>query len=385
MSEETKESQINNTIDVPDIPLPTEAKVQTIKDTFDGAIQFAIIGAGQGGSRIAETFWKLGYRRVAIINTSVQDMAAIQIPETNKMLLKGGGAGKDMKVAEDLIKEHYEDILDFLRRTFKTGYHRILICIGAGGGTGAGTLKTLTKVADDLNVSLGINKKKVGTLVALPTNAEGSRVALNSLKTTEFVFNNKDITPVIILDNQRIKDIYPGLSVNAFWSTANKSICSLFHLFNVVSSRESSYTSFDRKDYEGLLDSGVLLFGATPLTKWKDATDVSYAIRDNLKKNILAGGMDLHKGKIAGCIVIGGAKVLNEIPQENLEHGFEQLSRILADNSVIHRGIYEGSKEGIVVYTAVGGLGKPVQRLTELKNIAGIEEQIVEDDDIYKE
>ena len=50
-------------VDVPDIPLPSEVVDEVVDDEFEGAYKFAIVGVGQGGSRLAETFWKLGYRR----------------------------------------------------------------------------------------------------------------------------------------------------------------------------------------------------------------------------------------------------------------------------------------------------------------------------------
>ena len=62
-------------IDLPDIPMPDDhPQLQEIEDEFEGAYKFAIVGVGQGGSRIAETFWNLGYRRVCVINTAKQDL-----------------------------------------------------------------------------------------------------------------------------------------------------------------------------------------------------------------------------------------------------------------------------------------------------------------------
>ena len=372
-----EEKVVTNIVDVPDIPMPTTKERDVIEDTFKGAVRYAIIGAGQGGSRIAETFWNQGYRRVCIVNTSAHDANTIKIPEENKLLIEGGGAGKDITKAEVSAKKSYEDILDFLRKGFKSSYDRILVCIGAGGGTGAGSLRTLIDIAHDLNISLGIEKtvkdKRVGVLIALPTNAEGKKVALNALTTLDTVYDKAidgTVSPLIILDNQRIKDVYPGLSVNSFWNTANRSVCSLFHLFNTVACQDSSYTTFDVIDYKAILDSGVITFGATPLEKYGEA-DISFAIRDNLKRNILAGGgIDISKGTIAGCVVIGHKDALSEVTQESLECGFEQLSRILSQDSTVHRGIYQGNKEGLVIYTVIGGLGEPVERIEELERIA---------------
>ena len=47
-------------VDIPDIPLPSleEFEEKLIEDEFEGAYKFAVVGVGQGGSRLAETFWK---------------------------------------------------------------------------------------------------------------------------------------------------------------------------------------------------------------------------------------------------------------------------------------------------------------------------------------
>ena len=127
-------------IDLPDIPLPDDDPVEDgVTDDFDdAAFNFAIVGVGQGGSRLAESFWNLGYRRVGVINTAPQDRSLIKIPETNKLLIGDGGAGKNPEAADKVFRTRYEDILDFLKKNFGTGYERVLVCAGAGGGTGAG-------------------------------------------------------------------------------------------------------------------------------------------------------------------------------------------------------------------------------------------------------
>ena len=200
-------------IDMPDIPLPSEQEPEeTVEDEFDAAYKFAIVGVGQGGSRLAETFWNLGYRRVAAINTAAQDLKPLKIPEENKLLIGGAGAGKNREVAKGIFESHREDILDFLKNVFKTGFDRVLVCIGGGGGTGAGGGPTVVEIAHDLCESFGIEtsdyQAKVGAIVALPTKSEGSRVRSNAKETTDALINfcnNGTLSPLIILYNERIK------------------------------------------------------------------------------------------------------------------------------------------------------------------------------------
>lgn len=360
-------------VDIPDIPLPSleEFEESLIEDEFESAYKFAVVGVGQGGSRLAETFWKLGYRRVAVINTAAQDLKPISIPEKNKLLIGGkGGAGKDRKVAKNLFENQREDILDFLKKTFKGGIDRILVCIGAGGGTGAGGGPLVVEICHDLCQTFGVENSsedaKVGAILALPTKSEGSRVKNNAQQTAEELIKfatEGTLSPLIILDNERIKHLYPKLSVNKFWSTANTSICSLFHLFNKIACQDSEYTAFDKADLDTVMASGIISFGAVPVKAKEggiEETDISHAVRDNLKKNILAN-IDVATGNVAACVVIGDKGTLDETPQESLEHGFDQLTRSLGDGSTVHRGIYHTSKKGLVVYTIIGGIEAPDQ------------------------
>lgn len=353
-------------IDLPDIPLPDDEPLEdAVVDEFsDAAFNFAVVGVGQGGSRLAESFWNLGYRRVGVINTAQQDLSLIKMPESNKLLIGDGGAGKNPDAADEVFRTRYEDILDFLKKTFGTGYERVLVCAGAGGGTGAGGVARVLEICHDLNQSLGKETKdtdaKVGCILALPTRGEGIKVQENSKKTVSKVVDLQKagvISPLIILDNEKIKQLYPKLSVNQFWSTANNSICSVFHLFNKISAKESAYTTFDKADLDTIFSSGIIMFGATPI-KDTSETGISYAVRDNLRKNILAG-VDASTGNVAACVIIGDKESLDNIPQSSLEHGFEQLSRMMGSNSTVHRGIYAGAKKGLAVYTAIGGLQAP--------------------------
>ena len=280
------------------------------------------------------------------------------------MLIGDGGAGKNPDAADEVFRTRYEDILDFLKKTFGSGYERVLVCAGAGGGTGAGGVARVLEICHDLNQSLGKETKdtdaKVGCVLALPTRGEGIKVQENSKKTVIKVTELEKagvVSPLVILDNEKIKQLYPKLSVNQFWSTANNSICSIFHLFNKISAQESAYTTFDKADLDTIFSSGVIMFGATPVKDLSE-TGISYAVRDNLRKNILAG-VDVSTGNVAACVIIGDKESLDNIPQSSLEHGFEQLSRMMGSNSTVHRGIYAGAKKGLAVYTAIGGLQAP--------------------------
>lgn len=362
-------------IDINDIMIPqaVEYKEEEIKDKFDSGFKFSFIGTGQGGSRLAETFYKIGYRRVGVVNTAEQDLATIDLPPSNKFCFGQGGAGKDRGLAKNLFKGKQEDCLDFTKRVFGKKYDRTIVCAGAGGGTGAGTLSSIVKVARDLQISNKCSSDKVGVILALPKYSEGKKVNENACKTLTEALDLVDqgiVSPFIVLDNEKIGHIYPNLSIDRFWHTANMSICTLFHLFNTIITRNSHYSTFDPNDYSTILDSGTIVFGATNVNDYSDETKISYAIRENLKQNILSGGFDIGTGTVAAAVVIGKQDALATIPEAHLDYAFEQLTRTLKADSTVHRGIYRGNKPGLNVFTAIGGLARPTTKLEDLKNLS---------------
>jgi len=370
----------NQPIDIDDIPMPEAVETEDVVDEFKspGAFNLSFVGVGQGGSRICETFYRIGYRRIACINTTAKDLEHINIPSINKLVIptadraSGDGAGKNPAIANEAIRRKTEEVYDLLRRCWGDKYDWSFVCLGAGGGTGAGTMEAALETASKLMSDLKL-ESKVGVIVALPKNDEGQKVAANSIETmkklNEIFKDNKTPTPIVIIDNERIKSIYPKTPVNQFWQVANKGVCTLLHLFNQISAQSSPHTTFDPADFTTLLSSGVVAFGATVVDKYESQADISQAIRKQLQENILAS-VDMSKGQCAGCIFIGGENILDAIPQDYLDHGFEMLTRLMAANSTVHRGIYVGSRPDLRAYTMVGGLPFPSERLTELMKMA---------------
>ena len=363
-------------VSLPEIPMPVapaKKENEDIKDKCEVAFKFAFMGAGQGGSRIAEAFYNLGYRKLSAINTAQQDLNTIKLE--NKLCIGDGGAGKNPQIAKKLFHEKKDDVLDCMRDSWGSDVDRVFICAGAGGGSGAGMCAPLVEAAREYQDIINCPSKKVGCILALPKHSEGKRVnenAYNTLREVLDLVQKEVISPLIVLDNEKVHQLYPGLSVSQFWRTANSSTAGLFHLFNLLASKDSSYSSFDCNDYKQLLDSGFIVFGAAPVSSWENPSDISKTVRDNLRGNILSGGIDLGTGNSAGVIMIGGKGILDEVPQEHFDRAFDQLTRILGPHSVVHRGIYSGDKPTLTVYTLVGGLGNPEEKLGELKRLGEI-------------
>ena len=366
----TNPQPANDTFDfaMPDIPQAVEPEKQELKDKDVVGFKFGFIGAGQGGGKLAETFSQIGYARVGVINTADQDLATISVPNKFKFG-EQQGAGKNREIAKQAFLSQKEDIVDFIKQSVGTDIDRIFVTVGAGGGTGAGVCTELVKTVHEYQATHKASSPYVGLILALPKLSEGKKVSQNAydtLKEACELVEKKVISPLIILDNERINNLYPKLSVNKFWQVANANICSLFHLFNNIITKNSQYSTFDTNDFRTVLDSGIIVFGAINILNFSNEAEISKAVRDNLKRNVLCGELDLSTGSTAAAVAIGDEKTLDSIPQEYLDNAFNQLNRTLKTNSTVHQGIYKGAKEGLAMFTTIGGISTPTGKLEAL-------------------
>jgi cell division GTPase FtsZ len=334
---------------------------------YDVAFNFAFIGVGQGGGRIAETFWKLGYGRVGVINTAIGDLQELD-DELPKLDLGTGGAGKDIQRGLAAIVGREEDVYEHLTRCVGKRPDYILICAGLGGGTGSGAAATVVEVARTYMEDLE-RPCRVGLVLTLPTPDEGHTVCRNAVHAFKQL-HGMGCSPLIVIDNKRIGELYLR-GVTQFYATCNAQVANLFHLFNQLASQRSSVATFDSADYATLLDAGIVTFGASTIEEYNSSADISEAIRKQMSDVVLAE-VDLRTGSKAGCIFLGGKNVLAAVPMEFFGGGFDMLNRLLAENSVVHRGIYQGNVDDLRCYTMIAGLAPPAARLRQLASKANM-------------
>jgi len=376
------------TLDIEDLDLDAidAEKEETVEDESGGALTYAIIGSGQGGGRIAKAFYDLGYKKCVAFNTAKSDLAYLDLPDEHKFYVDhfgGQGAGKDQEKGRQAYESRNQEIFNKMRQVFGENIDRILVCVGVAGGTGGGSVQTLIDMAKRYFTYVGKDdaNERVGVVASLPTTGESASptVAKNAYnRMTELCVSaaNGEFAPLIIIDNDKIKKLYPQLTVKQFWPTLNNTVAGLFHIFNLLATKNSNYTAFDPADYDTIMKSkGCMIFGVTSVKNVEDETSVSIALKQNLEKTLLAGGFDLTTAEGAASIVVGGTKLYEEVPglMDSIEYGFDTLAT-LTGGAIIHRGIYEdSSKENLVAYTIVGGLDIPQKRLDELKKFLRIQ------------
>jgi cell division GTPase FtsZ len=350
-----------------------------VRDDIKGSTRYAWIGAGQCGGRLVQSFYELGYRKVLAVNTTHHDLDLLDLPPGQKFLMDIGekGAGKDMARGKSAVQRSQQEILHLTRRIFGSEVEHIMVCVGAGGGTGGGGVAELIEVAKKHARYIGITEpdKKVGAIMTLPTVGEAGspKVGDNAWKVAtqlSELASTGQISPLIFIDNDRIKKLYPGMTVKSFWPGINSTVAGLFDIFNRLSALSSRYTSFDPVDYHSIMEAGgCAIMGLTTVSGFKDRYAISQAVKANLEKTLLAGGFDLTTAKLAGCIVVAGRKLIEGVKglQDNIDFAFDNLSEITGD-ATIHRGIYEDGRDSLRVYTIIGGLDICTSRLESLRS-----------------
>jgi cell division GTPase FtsZ len=352
--------------------------VTVVKDRFAHKVgfEFAFVGTGQGGSRIANAFHDLGYGRVAVFNTTDMDFKGLA-PEIPKLNLGVGGAAKDAAFAADQIRDRQEEVWDLLTRAWGSSLDYGLVCASLGGGTGSGTAPWLVKIARKYMEQLG-RPPKVGAIVALPAAGEGQQQCKNAVTAFRELLALK-VSPLVVIDNARINELYKP-SVAKLYPTANTTAANLFHVFNQLAAVHSDYITFDQSELGQLLDGGVVTMGAADfdVDSIKSPADVSTKIRDELAGNVLAA-VDLRTGKTAACVFVGHKSVLDSLPSDYFDAGFNQLDRQVGSalagvSPVVHRGLYdseaaESDPPSLQVYTMVSGLTPPLDRLAQLAKV----------------
>jgi cell division GTPase FtsZ len=355
-----------------------------VVDRIKGSTRYAWLGSGQCGGRLVKSFYDLGYKKVLAMNTAYHDLDMLEIPVEQKFLMDIGelGAGKDIERGEKAVHQYQQEILHLARQIISTQVDHIMVCFGAGGGTGSGSIIGLINLAKRYARYIGLQNpnKKVGVVMTLPTVGEASSplVAENAYTVATRLgelASAGEISPLIIVDNDKINKMYPGLTVKSFWPSINNTVAGLFDIFNRISALSTPYTSFDPVDYHSIIESGgCTIMGLTKVKKFDEKYAISEAVKTNLQKTLLASGFDLSTAKLAGCIAVGGKTLMNKASglQDNINYAFDVLSEITG-RATIHRGIYEDDKESLRVYTIIGGLDSPTGRLEELKSFSAVD------------
>lgn len=331
------------------------------------SINFGIVGSGQAGSRIAETFYKLGYDAVAI-NTAQQDLKFIDIPESNKLLLEHGlgGAAKDMEIGKQAAEKYRAQITELIN-TQLADAQILVLGLSLGGGSGAGSCDTMVDI-------LNATGKPLCVITVLPMDSEGAQTKNNALQTLSKLSRYaqaKKISNLIVVDNAKIEAVYHNVSQVDFFNVANKAIVEPIDVFNTVSSMPSSVKPLDPMEFGKLLidGEGLSVYGTIKVTNYQQEDAIAEAVIENLNGNLLAGGFDLKQSKYVGVVVAANANVWKNITAASVNYALHLVEDQCGHPNETFKGIYviDTPEDCVTIYSMFSGLGLPASRVEQLK------------------
>jgi len=345
------------------------AKIVSKKDR---SIVLGVLGSGQAGSRIAEAFYKLGYD-ACVINTAMQDLKFIDIPDSNKLLLEHGlgGAAKETEIGRAAAESHRGEILQLVNEKLQHSQVNVL-CLSLGGGSGAGSCETMVDILSGLG-------KPLVVITVLPMDTEDAQTKANALETLSKLAKatqTKKVNNLIVVDNAKIEAIYQDVGQMEFYGVANKAIVDPVDVFNTLSSMPSAVKGLDPMEWGKLFTDGegLTVYGELTIENFAEDTAIAEAVVNNLNGNLLAGGFDLKQSRYVGVIIAANKEVWAKIPSSSITYAMAMVNDQCGSPKGVFKGIYTIKKDAAALTQSVKG--KDEQRNLSLNLDTGVNETV---------
>lgn len=346
-----------------------EGKVASkIVSKKERSLILGVLGSGQAGSRIAEAFYKLGYDTV-VVNTAMQDLKFIDVPDSNKLLLEYGlgGAAKETEIGKAAAEAHRSEISQLISDKLSNSQVNVL-CLSLGGGSGAGSCETLVELMAELG-------KPLIVITVLPMDTEDSQTKSNALETLAKLARltqSKKVNNLIVVDNAKIEAIYHNISQVDFYGVANKAIVDPIDVFNTLSSMPSSTKALDPMEWSKLFidGEGLSVYGEFSVDNYQEDTAIAEAVINNLAGNLLAEGFDLKQSKYVGFIIAANKDVWSKIPASSVNYASSMINDLCGNPKGVFKGMYviDSPENNVKVFSMFSGLGLPTVRVEQLKS-----------------
>ncbi len=171
-----------------------------------------IIGVGGGGGNAVGQMYRDNIPEVRYLVTNSDSKALQDSPVPDQLQLGPGlGAGGDPVKGEELA----EECLDKIKAIFDEDTKMVFITAGMGGGTGTGASPVIAREARKLGIlTVGI--------VTIPFLFEREKQIDKALDGLERL--GKEVDAMLVINNQRLCDIYPDMSVIKAFKRADETL-----------------------------------------------------------------------------------------------------------------------------------------------------------------
>ncbi len=268
-----------------------------------------VLGAGQGGSRIAKAYSKVYNIDSRFFNLTDVDFSKFDAAKNEVFVLNEGGTGRDPEVGEALVKKNKDKLYKYLADLLEGDLvKRIALCVGGGGGSGTGFMFPI------LDYLLS-KKKNILLVYTLPQKKEGLPAQPNALRSLNRLIEgyigrgldkSKQVSPLII-DNDYCLDRY-GMFEDAtaeYWSKVNTAIAfSLKRFYNITNLGQhktyfdmaAGYNSLDYREFLKVLffKEGFLDIREMAMSSIDEVSNLSNSIKSS---SLVNSSMDINTTK----------------------------------------------------------------------------------------
>lgn len=197
-----------------------------------------VIGAGQGGCRLAKQFSETYEVEGRYMNLTRVDFSKLQVPRNHILLFRYGGTGRDPQIGEAMVRKNADALHPFLAEALESNKaRRVALCVGGGGGSGVGFMFPTLEYLLEKGV-------QVLLLYTMPLRAEGMPAGPNALIALNRLIDkyighglakDKQVAPLLI-DNEFCISRYGIMGSTAnYWQRVNKGVVySLKRFYNLV-------------------------------------------------------------------------------------------------------------------------------------------------------
>lgn len=210
-----------------------------------------VVGVGGGGCNAVNNMFNKGIHDVAFLICNTDNKALIDSSVPNKLQLgkDGLGAGNDPDAGKKAAEESRAEIMEAL----KDGTKMVFITAGMGGGTGTGAAPVIARIAKEMDIlTVGI--------VTIPFRWEGIKKIDKALDGVEEM--SKNVDALLVINNERLREIYPELSVLNAFAKADDTLCNAARSIAEIITMHG-IINLDFKDVRTVLTNGGVAIMST--------------------------------------------------------------------------------------------------------------------------
>jgi len=303
------------------------------EDMFKARI--VVCGAGGGGSNTIQRLSKMGVVGASLIavNTDAKHLNGMD-PSIKKILIGGAltrglGAGGFPDIGAKAAEYSRSEIDSALR-----GCNLLFLTAGMGGGTGTGAAPIIADAAKR-------NGAIVIGIITFPFRLERVRLQVAKKGIEEL---SKSCDTLIVIDNQRLVDVYPNLAIEQAFKVADevssRAVKGISETINTP-----SLINIDFADIRSIMNNGGIAM--ISVGEGKGSNKVNDVVRETLSNKLLdvnyegtkgillhiRGGEDLTLGEaneIAGRLTEQAAKNANVIWGARIDPAYNGKVEVIA-------------------------------------------------------